>query len=77
MTDDVAGGERFLYAYGHLQNDSKDIGVARAPLQKADVRSEYKYWTGKDWSNDIRKTTHVMTSMQHGQIFPTTMFGER
>lgn len=75
--DDEGDEERFIYAYGHLRNNSKDIGVARAPLQRADIKSEYRYWTGKYWSDDIRKTAHVMTDMQHGQIFRTTMFGER
>jgi len=68
----------YLYAYGHRGTSSpdhqKDIVLARVPLRDARDRESYDYWNGNAFTSDIDTLATVLTDMQHGQIFKTTMF---
>ncbi|POS83191.1 hypothetical protein EPUL_004758, partial [Erysiphe pulchra] len=70
----LQGEENYLYAYGHL-TPTKNVGLSRVPIDRAASRDDYRYWDGKDWSKVIEKSKPVFTTMQHGQIFKTDLFG--
>ncbi|CAL3962211.1 unnamed protein product [Diplocarpon coronariae] len=52
-----------------------DICIARVNPSYAMRREYYVFWDGVQWSSDIGSSVPIMPNMQHGQIFPTKMFG--
>ncbi|KAI6250228.1 hypothetical protein HI914_01772 [Erysiphe necator] len=70
----MLGDDEYLYAYGHL-TPTKDVGLSRVPIRRAAFREEYWYWNGKNWSQNIEESRPVITTMQHGQVFKTHLFG--
>ncbi|PBP26432.1 hypothetical protein BUE80_DR002701 [Diplocarpon rosae] len=64
-----------LYVFGHRSDLCKDICVARVNPRYAMRRELYMFWDGVQWSAEISSSFSIMPSMQHGQIFPTKMFG--
>ncbi|KAM3089285.1 hypothetical protein ACMFMG_000889 [Clarireedia jacksonii] len=72
---------KYMYAYGHHgseYNANHDIVLGRVPIDNAKARSHWRFWggEGKEWCEDWREATPVLHNYQHGQIFPTTLFGE-
>jgi len=71
----IVSDDKYIYAYGRLYG-SRDVGVARVPIWEVGTRSSYEYWSSShSWNKDITSSTFVLPVMQHGQIFPTTLFG--
>jgi hypothetical protein len=68
--------DKYIYAYGRLYH-SRDVGVARVPIWEVGNRDSYSYWDSRSWSKNISSSAVVFPSMQHGQIFPTTLFGTK
>ncbi|PBP22642.1 hypothetical protein BUE80_DR006566 [Diplocarpon rosae] len=64
-----------LYVFGHRSDLCKDICVARVNPRYAMRRELYMFWDGVQWAADISSSFAIMPNMQHGQIFPTKMFG--
>jgi hypothetical protein len=67
--------DQYIYLYGHTSNESKAVVLARVPLQRAYRKEEHQYWDGYNWSWSMKESKAVFTTMQHGQIFQTDMFG--
>lgn len=72
----VLGQDDYIYLYGQIDEQNKDINVARVPADKANFREHYTFWTGSKWSQHVSEAAVVMPDMQHGQIFKSKMFGK-
>jgi hypothetical protein len=72
----IVSDGKYIYAYGRLYN-SRNVGVARVPVWEVGNRSSYEYWNSRSWSKDIASSVFVLPSMQHGQIFRSTLFGSK
>lgn len=66
----------YIYLYGQNNEQNKDIVLARVPVAEAEFFKNYEFWTGFGWSTDVYDCQPVMRRIEHGQIFPTTIFGK-
>jgi hypothetical protein len=66
---------RYIYLYGHTPDNSKSVVLARVSPQSTIHKESYEYWSGSSWSSRVSDSKPVFTTMQHGQIFRTDMFG--
>ncbi|PQE19898.1 splicing factor u2af 35 kda subunit protein [Rutstroemia sp. NJR-2017a BVV2] len=71
----------YMYAYGHHGSDysgNHDIVLGRVPIDSAKARIHWRFWggEGKGWCEDWKEAAPVLHNYQHGQIFPTKLFGE-
>jgi Domain of unknown function (DUF4185) len=71
----VVTDHEYLYLYGHTPDEKKSVVLARVKVGKAYRKDEHQYWDGNNWSWRMKDSKPVFTSMQHGQIFQTDMFG--
>lgn len=50
--------------------------VSVAQVASTPFPCSYMFWTGKDWSGEIKNIRPIMSKIEHGQILPTTIFGQ-
>jgi hypothetical protein len=67
--------KEYIYLYGHTPDNSKSVFLARISPRRTLFKKEYEYWDGNGWSSKMNDSKAVFTTMQHGQIFQTDMFG--
>jgi hypothetical protein len=68
-------GKEYIYLYGHTPDNSKSVVLARIPPRRALLKTEHEYWNGSGWCSKMKDSKPVFTTMQHGQIFQTDIFG--
>ncbi|KUJ22746.1 uncharacterized protein LY89DRAFT_728864 [Mollisia scopiformis] len=62
----------FIYLYGQILDADKDVVLARIRIS---CPTPYTYWTGTGWSAFPADCRPIMSHIEHGQIFHTTIFG--
>ena len=63
----------FIYLWGTY---NKDVVLARVPLNSPHVRSEYRYWNGVEYVEDIKHVEPLIHGMQQGAIVKSDLFGK-
>ena len=54
--------------------------LARVALSQVDsvpFPCTYMFWAGTDWCGRVSNIHPIMSKIEHGQIFPTTIFGAK
>jgi hypothetical protein len=49
----------YLYVYGRLRNNA-GAGIGRAPINMAENRSAYQFWSGSAWVSDINAASRIL-----------------
>ena len=63
----------FIYLWGTFK---KDVVLAQVPINLPHVRSEYRYWNGVGYVENIGHAKPLMYGMQQGAVFKSNLFGK-
>lgn len=62
----------FVYLWG---NHGGGVILARVSKFSPTSRNAYRFWNGRNYTNDWREAVHVLKGMQHGSFFKSKLFG--